>query len=849
MPRMLKRILIVLVAVVALALAAWLVLITQFPAERRRAIVQRQLAAMLARDVRFGAVRLSLLPPVRLTVDEPALAEAGGFGVGAVFRARALHLDLAPWPLLRRQVVVRRLALEGPELHVVLRADGTTNLDGIGRPPRAAPTPSQRPMSLDVRDFTIRDGRVLLDDLAAARRVAFAIGTGTALEVAGAGRIATHGATTVRDLAFGPTSAARMSDLDRSLGNLDWTLEHRGAFDPAQHRLALETLALRFGGTRLALAGVVQDPGLHATVDLRARGQGVDLGQILSFLGKADARALRGLHGGGALDFDLGIRGALGAVGGRAARLPALSGAARVAHGWFQYAGAPAKVEELSFTARLAPDSLGIPDLAARVAGQPLRGRLTARRFEDPYVTFAIAGNVDLAAVAPLVAPPGGEIAGRAAVDVRGVGRAKDPAAMAIEGRAQLSQVRVKQPSLPKEIHDLSGTLEFSQTRARVSNLVGQAGVSRFALDATLDRPLALMANARAPRAPAPAAMAFTFRAPVLDLADVMPHGGGGIVLPNAAGGGTVSIGRMIDRKLELSQLAANLKLSPTALEVPSFRANVYDGLASGSAKLDLADTTRPRLAVRAQLDSARVEKLLTTWAPPDGWLDGGLGTHLTLDTELDQLTRTLTAAGLATVVNGSLGHLPMFDRLATFAHVPAFRTVKFRDLTSSFRIDHGRVFTGPATLHGPQGDWTLGGSVGLDGSLDYAVSVTVPPALVQSLGARAAIAAGALADDQGRVLMDFRVTGTARDPRVAWDPTAMRSRLAGRVSAAIEEQKKKYEQVVRDSVAHTARAAQDSARAAAERYRRAVQDSLARKGRDLLHGFFGGGRDTSSKH
>ena len=68
---------------------------------------------------------------------------------------------------------------------------------------------------------------------------------------------------------------------------------------------------------------------------------------------------------------------------------------------------------------------------------------------------------------------------------------------------------------------------------------------------------------------------------------------------------------------------------------------------------------------------------------------------------------------------------------------------MNFRELKSSSRIRHGGVFTGPATLTGPQGDWLLSGSVGLDGTLDYSVSVTVPRELVQQLGARAA---GALA-------------------------------------------------------------------------------------------------------
>ena len=89
-------------------------------------------------------------------------------------------------------------------------------------------------------------------------------------------------------------------------------------------------------------------------------------------------------------------------------------------------------------------------------------------------------------------------------------------------------------------------------------------------------------------------------------------------------------------------------------------------------------------------------------------------------------------------------------------------------------RIESGRVITNPIRLSGANGDWLLAGSVGFDGSLDYAVSATLPPAAVAALQAKSALAAGALADEQGRVLLDFRVTGPWRAPR-AWPGTPRR--------------------------------------------------------------------------
>ena len=241
----------------------------------------------------------------------------------------------------------------------------------------------------------------------------------------------------------------------------------------------------------------------------------------------------------------------------------------------------------------------------------------------------------------------------------------------------------------------------------------------------------------------------------------------------------------------------------------------------------------------------------LSTWTPARGLLHGALSTTLDLSgagVERRDLTRTLTAIGVAAVANGTLGPAPALEEIAKLTGIPAFRTTRFRDAKLPFRIERGRVVTDPVVLDGPHGEWRLSGAIGFDGSLEYAVSTTVPAELAAGLGSRAALAAGALADPQGRILIDLRVSGTAKSPRVSWDPTSMRNRLAGRALEAIQQQRERLEQQLRDEAEARRKAVEDSARSAAAVYRKAIEDSLKRKARDVLKGFFGGPRDTAGK-
>src|SRR5262249_3284528 len=151
-----------------------------------RAIAQQQLSSALTREVRFDGASVSIFPPVRLNVDGLALAEPGGFGNGAAFQARSIGLDLDLFALLGGRIVVRRLRLDRPALHLVLRADGTTNLDGLTKPPSPG-APQPKPMDLEVRELSIVGGRVLVDDVKSARRVALGLDTRLGLSSAAGG--------------------------------------------------------------------------------------------------------------------------------------------------------------------------------------------------------------------------------------------------------------------------------------------------------------------------------------------------------------------------------------------------------------------------------------------------------------------------------------------------------------------------------------------------------------------------------------------------------------------------------------------------------------------------------------
>ncbi len=91
---------------------------------------------------------------------------------------------------------------------------------------------------------------------------------------------------------------------------------------------------------------------------------------------------------------------------------------------------------------------------------------------------------------------------------------------------------------------------------------------------------------------------------------------------------------------------------------------------------------------------------------------------------------------------------------------------IRYDHLEQPFAVHDGR-YQVDLKLAGPQTDWSVSGAVGLDGELDLAVLVMLPPGFTPDLGGYALLAE-ALRGKDGRLTLALDVTGRAARPRVS---------------------------------------------------------------------------------
>lgn len=122
----------VLVAVVA---APFLI-----PVDTYRPLLVAALANATGRQVRIDAVKLSLAPRVRITLENLRVRNPSDFPAGDALVAKTVDLGIDPQALLSRHLVVTYIAPSGVELNILRNAKGTTNL-AIAPQGGRSPTP------------------------------------------------------------------------------------------------------------------------------------------------------------------------------------------------------------------------------------------------------------------------------------------------------------------------------------------------------------------------------------------------------------------------------------------------------------------------------------------------------------------------------------------------------------------------------------------------------------------------------------------------------------------------------------------------------------------------------------
>lgn len=709
MPKSLKIALWALAAVTGLLVIAGAIVAARFDPNALKPLLVERIQNDQQRTLAIpGEIRLSLFPRLGVTVGVVSLSAHGSRAAFASLRSARVSLALLPL-LLRRQLVVDRIELDGLRATVTRDADGRTSIDDLlGAPSSATARPAQAPaaapMEFDIAGLRVTDAAISVDDQQGGRRIELTkvdletgrLAPGRASETRFSGHLVANPPQVDADLSLQAVLMLDPAQRRYAVAKLQATLSGRlatltdaklglgGAAD-----LALQPLALDLSGVTIGLQGQTEQGRIVASVDLpglQLAGEQIDARTIVA---KASLE-----QGPRQLQAQLSLPAFAGST--RAFKLPAADAEASVdegtLHARFKLSGAiDADIDALRLSSSQARLVLG-----GKQGGTEIKGTLTSPWNADLKAWTLTLPGIDADLMLPN--PKGGTLAlgarGSASVDL---------------GRHDLD-VR------------LTGQLDESRFDARF-------GMSRFS----------------------PAAYAFDLGIDRIDLdryrtAAVAPKGGKAVEPPLALSAlreldakGSLRVGALQLAGLRLSQLRADLRASGGRLEISPLSAELYQGRVAGSVGFVTAKP--PRVTVQQTLSNVSVGPLLND-AFGNGPLEGRGNIALDVTTQGDNVGALLKAlAGNARIElrDGSVRGFNIAQairsakaRLGGSAGESAgtgskSESTDFSELSGNFAIAHGVAHNDDLLVKSPllriagNGDVDLG-----QGRVDYLVKATV---------------------------------------------------------------------------------------------------------------------------
>jgi len=121
----------VLAATIVAALALLLNLNSLIARNKDYLIAQAEQA--LGRKLSVGAVEATLWTGLGVRFKDFAMGDDPAYSAGAFVRAKDLQVNVKFWPLLRKEVQVKRIVLHAPAIQVLRGADGRFNFASIGK--------------------------------------------------------------------------------------------------------------------------------------------------------------------------------------------------------------------------------------------------------------------------------------------------------------------------------------------------------------------------------------------------------------------------------------------------------------------------------------------------------------------------------------------------------------------------------------------------------------------------------------------------------------------------------------------------------------------------------------------
>ncbi len=800
-----------------------------FTSDRLKALILPRIQESTHRTVEIRDISLTLFPRLGISLEGLSISNPPGakFQNEQFLTLDKLLIDVKILPLLGKRIEVSRLTLDHPKINLEKLETGAKNYSSGAVGTRATQSAEGSPASaggaLLLTNFEIIDGEIeYVDSKSNSHAVILGYNQTAKAETRPADNsIAIELHATVDKLSYGSLKMSYVSQIAV-------TATARLTLDLQKYLLTLDDIEIRLKDLPLKVTGTVSHLQTVPFLDIAVSAPDAHMGQLLSLVPPELLKAAKGLTSTGDVKFSLTLKGDMSET-----MNPGVHGTFSVTNGKIQYAPLPKSITNItingSFDKPAAPitamgiGSFNLDQFSASLGNNDIVGKLHVTNFDDPDLSASMSGTLNLTEVKdfyPLEQET--ELSGVLRTNVSLQGKAKTPANMKASGTLEFQNVTVKTATSPRPLRNMAGTITFNNQLVESKQLAMNIGESDVTLSFVLKNYLALVVK-EAEKAGKPAA-SITLSSKQLRTADLLPESAAKKspsnspstkagtpvgLLPGIDIDANVNVGKLVTEKFEFENARGSISISGGTVTLKNFSVNAFQGTVLSKGTLDFRDPAKRPFNLDLAIAGVDAHAALEKFTSVGNNLSGKFTMRTRLQGELDDTLglnrQTLAGNGTVQMSDGKIAGMELTSKIADATGLNELREVSFRSWSNTFTIANGRVNISDLRVNSGSADILMNGSQGLDGSLNYSLTVKLPASASDRL--RISGIAGELLqllkDKDGRISLSFLATGTYAEPVLKLDTKSQEDLAKKALEHNGNDLKKKAEDILKNLFKH----------------------------------------------